>query len=44
LSGSRNGGGIKSLSPISYSMTCAEKSLDIVISPLGQAYNDDFFN
>ena len=33
--------GIISISPIAYSMDCAERTLGYEIVPLGQAYNDD---
>ena len=32
--------GIRSISPLSYSMQCAERSLNIQIVPNGQEYND----
>ena len=40
LSGTMDEEGIRSISPLTYSMQCAERSLNIQIVPNGQEYND----
>ena len=41
LTGTADKNGIISFNPVTYSMQCAERSLNLVLTPLGQVYNDD---